>query len=80
MELLALPVLAAIYFLPFIIALIRGHQSKLAVFFANLFFGWTLIGWIICFIWAFTKGSPTVVQVHQTVVTGSSNNVGGAEK
>jgi hypothetical protein len=29
-------------------------SSALAIFFLNLFLGWTLIGWIIAFIWSWT--------------------------
>jgi hypothetical protein len=43
-----------LYFIPTVIALSRGHLSALAIFFLNLFLGWTLIGWIIAFIWSWT--------------------------
>jgi hypothetical protein len=43
-----------IYFLPTVIALIRGHLSGLAIFLLNLFLGWTLLGWIIALIWSCT--------------------------
>jgi hypothetical protein len=43
-----------IYFLPTIVALSRGHLSALAIFFLNLFLGWTLIGWLIAFVWSCT--------------------------
>ena len=43
-----------LYFLPTIVALSRGHLSGLAIFLLDLFLGWTLIGWIIAFIWSCT--------------------------
>jgi hypothetical protein len=43
-----------IYFLPTIIALARGHLSTLAIFLLNLFFGWTLLGWLIALVWSST--------------------------
>jgi hypothetical protein len=43
-----------IYFLPTIVALSRGHLSALAIFFLNLLLGWTLIGWLIAFVWSCT--------------------------
>src|SRR5271154_5092398 len=43
-----------LYFLPTVIALIRGHLSALAIFLLNLFFGWTVIGWLIALIWSCT--------------------------
>ena len=26
-----------------------------AIFVLNIFFGWTLIGWVACLVWAFLK-------------------------
>jgi hypothetical protein len=43
-----------LYFLPTVVALIRGHLSALAIFLLNLFLGWTLIGWVIALIWSCT--------------------------
>lgn len=44
-----------IYFVPTIIAYCRGHRNTLAIFLFNLFFGWSLLGWIIALIWAVYK-------------------------
>ena len=40
------------YLLPSVIASTRktGHQS--AIFFINMLFGWTVLGWIAALIWA----------------------------
>ena len=43
-----------IYFSPTIVALSRGHFSALTIFLLNLFLGWTLIGWLVAFIWSCT--------------------------
>ena len=40
------------YFLPAIIAWRRGHHQQNPIFIINLFFGWTLIGWVVCLAWA----------------------------
>jgi hypothetical protein len=56
-------ILAAIYFLPSLIALSKGRF--LATFVANLVFGWTLVGWFIILIWSLTPSSkPTVIVVN----------------
>ena len=49
-------VLIALYFylLPSVIAAQRQSCMTGAIFFLNLLFGWTLIVWIACFIWACT--------------------------
>jgi hypothetical protein len=44
--------LIALYFLPTIIAGSRDVYHRPAIFFVNLFFGWTFIGWIVALIWA----------------------------
>lgn len=43
-----------VYFIPSLVANHRKHQSSLAIFFTNLFLGWTVIGWIAGIIWAGT--------------------------
>lgn len=47
-------VVTLLYFLPTVIALSRGHLSALAIFLTNLFLGWTVLGWIVAFIWSCT--------------------------
>lgn len=49
-----LALMFAAYFLPWIIAKNRGHRSSLAIFWTLVFFGWTLIGWLLAFIWSCT--------------------------
>ena len=45
----------AFYFLPTIIALIRGHRNTLAILLLNFFLGWTFIGWVVSLVWAVAK-------------------------
>lgn len=52
MEILLVP--ALLYFLPTLIALLRGHHNGFAIFLTNLLFGWTIIGWLITLIWSTT--------------------------
>lgn len=42
----------AFYFLPAIVAYSRGHKQATPIYLTNLFFGWTVIGWMIALIWA----------------------------
>ncbi|HTZ37103.1 MAG TPA: superinfection immunity protein [Stellaceae bacterium] len=44
----------AIYLLPSIIGLARGHQSWPAIAVLDLLLGWTGICWIIALIWSLT--------------------------
>ena len=55
MEFILIIVIIFAYFLPAIIASSRGHHNSTALFFANLFIGWTFIGWVICLVWSFTN-------------------------
>lgn len=45
----------AFYFLPTIIACRAGHKQQVAIFFVNLFLGWSLIGWVGALVWAVVK-------------------------
>jgi hypothetical protein len=42
----------ALYFLPSALAVARKHRNRSALFLLNLCAGWTVIGWVICLIWA----------------------------
>ena len=52
-----------IYFLPTIVVMNRKHHSRGAVFALNLLLGWTFIGWVVSFVWAFSNSSQGVTQV-----------------
>lgn len=43
-----------LYLLPSLIADSRGHESKFGIFLVNLFFGWSVIGWFVALILAFS--------------------------
>jgi len=47
--------LFVLYFMPAIIAAIRGHRNSGAIFVLNLFTGWSILGWVASLIWAFTN-------------------------
>ncbi len=53
----------AIHFLPTIIAALRNSRHVVAIFLLNLLLGWTVIGWIVALIWAFTS-EPKVTYVY----------------
>lgn len=40
------------YFLPSIIGFSRGKSNKGAIFALNLLLGWSVVGWIVAFVWA----------------------------
>ena len=49
---IVLLVFVAIYFIPFIIAVIRNVKNRMSVFFLNLFLGWTVIGFFVLIFYA----------------------------
>ncbi|MCP2679688.1 superinfection immunity protein [Maricaulaceae bacterium NA33B04] len=55
-----LVVVALFYFLPALIALLRGHHNGFAIFLTNVLLGWTGIGWIVALIWSTTASQPRV--------------------
>ena len=56
-------IVVALYFIPFIIAVIRGIKNSMSVFFLNLFLGWTVIGFFVLIFYA----SLTNVKSSETV-------------
>ncbi len=51
----------AVYFLPFFIALLKGHRSTGGIFVLNLLLGWTLLGWVGALVWALSNPQPVIV-------------------
>lgn len=49
-----------IHFLPTIVAASRRVENFWWIFLLNLFFGWTLIGWVLVLVWAF-RDTPRYV-------------------
>ena len=45
---------ALAYLIPTFIALTRQRDQRLKIFLVNLLTGWTLIGWMVAFIWPAT--------------------------
>ena len=54
------------YLLPAIIAALRHHPQATLLFGANVFIGWTIIGWILLFLWAAFGEAP-----HQNLRLGT---------
>jgi hypothetical protein len=44
---ISLAIFAIVYFLPTIVAKLRGADNAAPTFIVNLFLGWTLIGWVV---------------------------------
>ena len=57
-----------IYFLPSVIASSREHHNSVALFFANLLTGWTVIGWVVCLVWSLTNKSE-----EKTIINNNRN-------
>ncbi|MDR1920825.1 MAG: superinfection immunity protein [Candidatus Adiutrix sp.] len=45
-------IILAIYFIPYSVAKSRHHNGKTAILVVNLLFGWSVIMWIVCLVWA----------------------------
>jgi hypothetical protein len=44
--------IVAIYMLPTLIAYGRDHPRRSMITLVNILFGWTLVGWLVVFVWA----------------------------
>lgn len=47
--------IAIIYFLPFIVSLVRGSKRSTQIFLLNFFLGWTFLVWVIALVMAIGK-------------------------
>jgi len=52
LELLLIVLIFVLYFLPTLIAFLRQHKNKLAIFLLNLLLGWTVLGWVVSLVWS----------------------------
>jgi len=55
LELLLVVLIFILYFLPALIAFLRKHKNKLAIFLLNFLLGWTVLGWVVSLIWSVMK-------------------------
>ena len=55
LEFLLVVLIFAFYFLPTLIAFLRQHKNKLAIFLLNLLLGWTVLGWVVSLVWSAMK-------------------------
>jgi hypothetical protein len=46
---------AILYFVPTVIAWRLGVKSVQSIFYVNLIFGWTIVGWVFAMIWVMTE-------------------------
>ena len=46
---------AMLYFIPTFAAMNRRHRNRSAIIALNVVGGWTLIGWLVALVWAFTS-------------------------
>jgi hypothetical protein len=48
-------VIAAIYFVPALVAYGKSRKNSGAILATNLLLGWTFLGWVVALIWAMTE-------------------------
>ena len=74
MEIIILIVGLAIYFIPSWIG--YNHRNIGSIFILNLLLGWTLIGWIVAFIWAVSNDSkPQPIVFKNEIKTSNSDEL-----
>jgi len=61
-DVIVLIIFVAVYFLPCGIAGYRTHINSTAISILNLLLGWTVIGWIIALVWAFTNNEKNGIE------------------
>jgi Superinfection immunity protein len=60
----------AFYFLPALVADLRGAKHVDAIAAINLFLGWTLVGWLAALVWALVEAQPNPVESSIKIASG----------
>jgi|TARA_B110000259_G_C13956933_1_gene379134 hypothetical protein len=60
-------IISFLYFIPFMIAIIRGIKNSMSVFFLNLFLGWTVIGFFVLIFYASLTNVKSSVSVGEFI-------------
>ena len=50
-----LGIVCGFYFLPAMVAIATTHPHRHGIVLLNLMLGWTLLGWVVAFVWAFAR-------------------------
>jgi hypothetical protein len=58
----------ALYFLPAIVAGMRGHHNSGSIFVLNLFLGWTFLGWIVALAMACSQVRRIETVAHPIII------------
>ena len=74
MEIIVLLIAIIIYFIPFIIALVRKVRNQISVFFLNLFLGWTVTGFFVLIFYASLTNATSNVSVVDWVKSKGKKN------
>lgn len=57
------------YFLPSLIALLRGKNNLLSIIALNFFLGWTLVGWVVSLVWSLSSNTkPQQIIINQNPI------------
>jgi hypothetical protein len=73
---LTLFIIALLYFLPTVIALMRQHKDAPAIAAVNILLGWSVIGWLVSFVWALTDPSGRRGGSQTVVINTTQSNAG----
>ena len=61
-----------IYFIPSMVANSRQHKNLQSIIVLNLFLGWTLVGWVVSLVWAY---SDTPAKEAVPIATAAPNDM-----
>lgn len=60
-------ILGIVYLFPTFLASSRKHKNTTAIFLTNLLFGWTVLGWFVCLIWATTSNVSQTSRLKKAI-------------
>jgi uncharacterized membrane protein YqaE (UPF0057 family) len=66
-SLITLAIVLSLYLIPSIVAVKRRHCNTTPIILINVVLGWTLAGWFVALVWAFTSNTyPKVITSSST--------------
>jgi len=57
-------IIAIMYFIPTIIAVVRRRTNTVSIAALNIFLGWSVVGWVVALVWALATDKPTTTVIH----------------
>jgi hypothetical protein len=74
LNIVAMVLFLTVYLVPTMVAVSRRHVNAMSILLTNIYLGFTVIGWIIALIWAFSNTASMIVGGGQAQAVPAASN------